>query len=65
VPVGVTSHFDNWRRYLQLLQEGAFEYLYLLKFDEIARHMQNASSLDRQESSKPVALAAPWNFLSG
>jgi DNA-binding NtrC family response regulator len=43
VPVVVVSRFDDWKRYLDFLQAGAFDYvLYPPSGDEIQRVVQNA-----------------------
>jgi DNA-binding NtrC family response regulator len=45
VPVVVVSRFDDWKRYLDFLQAGAFDYvLYPPSGDEIQRVVQNALS---------------------
>ena len=59
VPVVVVSRFDDWERYLNFLQIGAFDYvLYPPSGSEIERVMWNALSCIRPERAKQVALVA-------
>jgi DNA-binding NtrC family response regulator len=59
VPVIVVSRFDDWERYLNFLQIGAFDYvLYPPSGSEIERVMWNALSCVRPERAKQVASAA-------
>jgi len=59
VPVVVVSRFDDWNRYLNFLQIGAFDYvLYPPSGSEIERVVQNAMGCVRPERAKHVASAA-------
>jgi DNA-binding NtrC family response regulator len=58
VPVVVVSRFDDWKRYLNFLQIGAFDYvLYPPSGSEIERVVRNALSCVRPERAKHVASA--------
>ena len=53
VPVVVVSRFDDWQRYLNFLQTGAFDYvLYPPSGSEIERVVQNALSCGPLERAK-------------
>ena len=55
----MVSRFDDWERYLNFLQTGAFDYvLYPPSGTEIERVVRNALSCVRPERSKQVASAA-------
>jgi DNA-binding NtrC family response regulator len=59
VPVAVVSRLDDWDRYLNFLQTGAFDYvLYPPNGSEIERVMMNALSCIRPERAMQVASAA-------
>jgi DNA-binding NtrC family response regulator len=58
VPVVVVSRFDDWKRYLDFLQAGAFDYvLYPPSGDEIERVVRNALSCGQSRRSEQVAPA--------
>ncbi len=59
VPVVVVSRLDDWGRYLNFLQTGAFDYvLYPPNGSEIERVMVNALSCIRPERAMQVVSAA-------
>ena len=59
VPVVVVSRLDDWKRYLNFLRIGAFDYvLYPPNGSEIERVVRNALSCIQPKRAKRVASAA-------